>query len=260
MSKRNWKIAIQRLFNLMGFQVNKIRESKFDPFFVQKKLITISEPVIFDVGAHFGESVQRYKARFPQATLYCFEPSPASYQTLLHATEADDRVFCYETAIAQRPGTVNFYENQNSFTDSLLALEDESNKNWGQNLYHPKSQVEVKMTSLDDFCTKENITQIDILKIDVQGGEFDVLKGAETLLESQAISVIYAEIIIRPTYQGQHHLHDYFALLSSLGYEFIDFYNYVRSGRRLNQVDVIFATPAILTESDYFKVAYEIEK
>jgi len=45
--------------------------------------------------------------------------------------------------------------------------------------------------------------------MDVQGAEFSVLEGANDMLASQKISLIYTELIMCPTYKGQHKLHEY---------------------------------------------------
>jgi Methyltransferase FkbM domain len=69
--------------------------------------------------------------------------------------------------------------------------------------------------SINSFCSEENISQIDILKVDVQGAEFDVLNGAKEMMSSGSISIIYCELIIPPIYENQRKLSEYFTLLES---------------------------------------------
>ena len=59
------------------------------------------------------------------------------------------------------------------------------------------------MCSLDSFCKNEQIERIDLLKMDVQGGELGILKGANQLLAQQKIDVIYSEVFFVPMYQNQ---------------------------------------------------------
>ena len=102
------------------------------------------------------------------------------------------------------------------------------------------SQIEVRTTTIDTFCTETRISNIDILKMDVQGAEFSVLEGAHDMLASQKISLIYTELIMCPTYKGQHSLHEYLSFLASFGYDFLDFFNPVRNHNQLIQADVLF--------------------
>jgi hypothetical protein len=83
------------------------------------------------------------------------------------------------------------------------------------------------------------------LKLDVQGAEFQVLTGARQSLERQRIRLVYMELILCPTYQGQHELHDYLRFLGSLGYELLDLFNPERNGRQLIQADGIFLSSSL---------------
>ena len=56
------------------------------------------------------------------------------------------------------------------------------------------SEIIVKTQTLDNFCLEKKINNIDVLKIDTEGNEFNVLKGAEKLLEQNKINIIYTEI------------------------------------------------------------------
>jgi hypothetical protein len=96
------------------------------------------------------------------------------------------------------------------------------------------------------FCAEHAIGRIDILKLDVQGAEYQVLTGAEELLRAQAIDVVYFEMITAPTYVGQPEPHDYLALFRSHGYELFDFYNPVRKNGRLLQTDNIMVSGQFL--------------
>ena len=55
-------------------------------------------------------------------------------------------------------------------------------------------EIDVQTQTLDYFCFSNNIKCIDLLKLDTEGNEFNVLKGAEKLLSENRIKVIYTEI------------------------------------------------------------------
>jgi len=109
---------------------------------------------------------------------------------------------------------------------------------------------EVSITTVDIFCLEVGISHIDILKMDVQGAEFSVLVGAKDMLANQRISLIYTELIMCPTYEGQHKLHEYLSFLDSFGYDFFDFFNPVNSHNQLIQADLLFVSSSFKKEID----------
>ena len=95
--------------------------------------------------------------------------------------------------------------------------------------------IDVETETLESFCVKNNIYNIDILKMDVQGGELKVLKGAENLLINKSIDFIYSEIWFLAGYIGQPLYHDLATYLNSLGYSPFALFNmhYGKDGRYL---------------------------
>ena len=197
-------------------------------------------PMIFDVGAHTGSVASVYRNRFPNAVLHCFEPSPDSFSALSSNTSEDETTFCHQTALSDSDGSSIFNSNSDSSTNSLLSTDTRGASYWGAGLLEKKSEIEVKTSTLDRFCDAHGISHIDILKMDTQGAEYAVLSGATEMLSAQKIHIIYTELIICPTYVGQHKLHEYLSLLDSFGYEPLDFFDQIRRRRQLVQADVIF--------------------
>ncbi len=111
---------------------------------------------------------------------------------------------------------------------------------WGEGLLDTKSQIEVNTTAIDAFCTESGISHIDILKMDVQGAEYSVLEGARDLLANQGISLIYMELMLCPTYQGQRKFHEYLSFLDSFGYDLLDLVNQSRRHNQLIVADAVF--------------------
>ncbi len=251
------KRAIQKILRRMGYRHDSVpapappAESKPlppDAFEVQRELIQTNEPVIFDVGAYIGSVTKIYRERFPGATIHSFEPFPQSFQELSQSAAGDSRIHCHHLAMADRPGQAFLNANLSTSTNSLLTTDERGAAFWGGGLLDTTSRVEVTTTTVDQFCREAGIDQVDILKLDVQGAEFSVLQGAREMLASSRISLIYTEMIMCPTYEGQHKLHEYPALLDSLGYELLDFYSPVKNQHQLIQADVIFLNSAFQRE------------
>jgi FkbM family methyltransferase len=202
--------------------------------------------VIFDVGAHVGETAARYRALFPGALIHSFEPFQPSYEVLVAAFRADPRVVPHNTAVAETTATAKLRVNRASVTNSLLESDRRGDAYWGANLLDTEGEVTVKTLALDDFCRDERIEHVDVLKIDVQGAEYAVLAGARGLLERHAVDLIYLEMIMAPSYVGQRKYHYYLTSLDALGYELFDLFNLGRRDGRLIQSDGIFVASEFL--------------
>ena len=101
--------------------------------------------------------------------------------------------------------------------------------------------LRVKVETLTNFCNSHVIDEIDVLKIDAQGSELNILRGARHLLKRKSIDLLYFEMIIAPTYENQPKMHEYFSFLYDLDYQLVDLYDLVRRGNKLLQMDCLFA-------------------
>ena len=234
------KSRIKQLFECFEYQISRKK-----PFTVQGQLISAKDPIIFDIGAHVGSVTKIYRSLFPRAFIYSFEPFPQSFQELLKNTEGDSRIFCHQKAASCKEGNAILNVNMYSATNSMLATDDRGSSFWGDGLLDTISRIQVNTTTVDLFCKETGISNIDILKMDVQGAEFSVLKGATDMLKNQQIALIYIELILCPTYKGQNKFHEYLSFLASFGYEMLDFYNPIRHYNQLIQADFIFLSSAL---------------
>jgi FkbM family methyltransferase len=217
-----------------------------EAFAIQRRLVRSERAVIADVGAHVGQTAKSYRTLFPQATIHSFEPFPASFDTLARTLEGDPGAHAHALALGAAPGRGSLNVNRSSATNSLLPSDARAHSYWGRDLLDTNSTIDVRITTLDVFCAEQSIPHLDILKLDVQGSEFEVLTGAAGLLQRQAIDLVYMEMITAPTYVGQHDLHDYLGLARSYGYVLFDFYNAVRKRGRLLQTDNLLVAEPFL--------------
>lgn len=84
--------------------------------------------------------------------------------------------------------------------------------------------LSVTGTTLDDFCQVHGINHIDLLKIDTEGADLLVLKGAAGLLSRGGIDVIICEILFEPIYKGQAVFEDVLSFLRGNGMGFYNLY------------------------------------
>jgi FkbM family methyltransferase len=143
------------------------------------------DQVVIDVGANTGEWGEVALKIQPKISLICFEPVPTIYQELLKRLEPyTDQL--YEYGLSDREGTGLFYFYEENWQIGGL-YDREANRDF------PVKKIDVKLTTLDAFCTAHNIDNIDFLKIDTEGSEFSVLKGAKNLLQENRIKAVQFE-------------------------------------------------------------------
>jgi len=207
---------------------------------LQSRLTGKSAPVIFDIGAHTGCLAKLYRKQNPKAFIYCFEPYPEAFSILQKRFDADPLTVCHKIALSDCNGSTRLNVNLHTGTNSILDADPEGENYWGQGLLKTVSSIVVDTITLDNFCSDAGIKGIDILKIDVQGTELNVLAGAQKMLQNHEISLVYLELIICPTYKGQHKLHEYFSFFDSYGYELLNLFNHERRGNQLVQADAVF--------------------
>lgn len=241
----------QRWLHRLGYDVG--RAQAHDPMTAQRWLLQGKpQPLIFDAGAYVGDVTMRYRRRFPDATIYAFEPFPRSFALLQQRIAGDGRIRAFCLALSGTAEKATLRSNASSATNSLLETAPEGTSYWGPSILDTRELVQIDPTTIDEFCGKHAVPGIDILKLDIQGAELLALMGAREMLARQAIALVFAEILIVPTYKGQSKFHEIAALLDSFGYELFDIYDPVRKNRRLAQVDILFISPLIrsrLTDS-----------
>lgn len=197
--------------------------------------------IIFDVGAFDGSISLKYAGLFPSSLIYSFEPFPESFSKLVEKTSEYSNILPVNKGVGDFVGFAKFNSNKFSQTNSLLNSHKLANKVWGKNLLDKKKVINVELTTIDSFVEKHNIKKIDILKIDTQGSEYLVLKGAKESLKRGIVKLIYTEIIMLPTYENQLDFDEFIKLMKSFGFRLFNLYNLsLTKEGELRQVDALF--------------------
>jgi FkbM family methyltransferase len=170
---------------------------------------------IFDVGANVGDWTAMALSFNPKMTAHCFEPCRPTFE-ILKARDLKGAIL-NEFGMSSAPGEKILHVFPGS--SALNSLYRRSGLGIGFGL-GPQSQDEtVSVDTLDRYCERKAITVIDFLKVDVEGHELEVFKGAVTLLSEKRIRRIQFE------YGGCHIdsrvlLKDFFEFLGHHGYVF----------------------------------------
>ncbi len=146
-------------------------------------------PVVFDIGANVGAYASEVISVFGEdAQLYCFEPLRKAYAALNAAVAGRKNVRTYDFGFGEKDEAVTLYSDSG---DSMLAsCYPRRMDHLGVDMKHTEI---IALRRLDDFCGESGIGHIHLLKLDVEGGELGVLKGASSLIASNAIDLIQFE-------------------------------------------------------------------
>jgi FkbM family methyltransferase len=156
-----------------------------DSEIMSTKLPVLHPKVIYDLGANVGVSSLFFASLYPQATIYGFEPLPENFEVCLlnyRGIRNSSQVFPW--AVGSKSGLAIFDCKNDSRGGRLESTHQDPN-------LETVAQIQVKIISVTDLIEKEGLPPPDLLKIDVEGAEYDVLEGLADYANS--VRSIYLE-------------------------------------------------------------------
>lgn len=143
-----------------------------------------------DVGANEGSYASEVLKLKANARVFAFEPHPETYTRLSSVLSGFKNVTCINAACGSVPGKLGLFDYEGSTGTQHASLHE----GVIERVHHGRSvQHVVDVVTLDTFATDHKISTIELLKIDTEGHELEVLKGAENLLRKGGIRAIQFE-------------------------------------------------------------------
>ena len=174
------KQFLRKVFNFLHLDVTKNLEYDRLTKLVLKKVIT-PESNCIDIGCHKGEILDEILLLATNGRHLAFEPIPTFFEAL-KKTYASKAVI-YPYALSDKQGTTTFHFVKNAPAYSGIKERDYA-------IDAPNiEKIKVEMMPLDDLIPEDY--QPHFIKIDVEGGEFGVLKGAKATLEKHKPVVLF---------------------------------------------------------------------
>lgn len=139
--------------------------------------------IVFDVGTNIGSVANWFASRTQH--VHCFEPHPDNLRMTSEQIEIrkTKNITLSQIALGSQPGTlqlnVKSFHGHHSLIDTKITPTIE--------------KIDVKVDTVDRYCMTMNIEQIDFLKVDVEGFEEEVLKGAKGMLSNGKIKLVLFE-------------------------------------------------------------------
>ena len=145
--------------------------------------------VVLDVGANVGQSATRFRAAFPDARIVSFEPVERLFAHLQEKTAALS-IESHQVALGSESGVAEIFITKSPFANSLAKP---------QQADEVVTTEKVQVVTLDDFAAEFLVDDgIDLLKIDAEGFDLEVLRGAQQLLSSGRILFVLVETGFHP--------------------------------------------------------------
>lgn len=201
--------------NQLGKFLKKIKEKKIEIKYV------------YDIGANKGEWSNFYKkTSLSESTFYLFEANES------HRKDLEEKNFnFFIEVLSNKIKIVEFYNNNNSTGDSYFRENTGNHDNL--------SPQKITTTTLNDVVNQNNLPLPDLIKIDTQGAEIDILKGASKVLEN--CKLLYLECPIFENFNKNHlNILDYIKYTKELGFVPQDVNQIHHYGGFLIQLDILF--------------------
>lgn len=189
--KKSIKILIEKLigkslYTSLPFGVDPLKD-------IVRRFPLYKFQLIFDVGSNIGQSAIAYKKHFPNTKIYCFEPVDSTFQQLISNLNGFTDVKCYQIGFGDIKEDKSMITGEHSDLNSLVSEREEVLSKG----ILPREKI--KIDTLSSFCNEQRIVHINYLKIDTEGYDMEVLKGAVQMLDEQAIDFIELEVGMNPS-------------------------------------------------------------
>lgn len=164
---------------------------------------------VVDVGANKGLWYQHARIAFPNAHIFCVEIAPPLWPHLERRIQNDDQATLIRHGLSSRAGTLtlNYYH-------SLPAVSTTYELGYS---HLQATTIDVEVTTGDVFARSADVDRIDVLKVDVEGGELEVLRGFDRMFARRDIGVVQFEYGRANIVSGSL-LRDFYSFLEGHGY------------------------------------------
>jgi FkbM family methyltransferase len=193
---------------------------------------------VIDVGANEGQFSTTLRLLLPNAQFYAFEPIPECFQRIRKRFANDPNYMVYNIALGERKSRAKFTVASDTGASSLLPMSDISARHFPH--IRVSREIEVPVETLDEVLSKQTLRAPYLLKVDVQGYEFQVLSGGIQTLSNAKAVIMEASYV--PFYDGQKLMDQVYDLLRLHGFSLAEIFNMMhdkKTGRAL-QGDFLF--------------------
>jgi len=162
---------------------------------------------LFDVGANEGHWATEALENYPRAHIHCFEIVPSTFKVLQDRFAAEPRVVANAFGLGDQEGFIKVHVSSNSKISSMHKFNGSG----------VTVAQDCKIDTGAAYCQRHDISKIDFLKIDTEGGESKVLQGFRRLLDAGSVRLIQFEYN-RGAIESRFLLNDFYKFFGEVGY------------------------------------------
>ncbi len=165
--------------------------TRAEEHFLYRNIARLQNGVLFDIGANHGAYSRLLAKIAPTAKIYAFEPHPGTFAVLQSEISRSPSVEPVNKAVADSVGQFMLYDFRTEDGSTQASLSETAVGLYSSDIV----EHAVDCTTVDGFMTERGIGHIDLLKIDTEGHDLSVLKGARSALSERKIGMIQFEFI-----------------------------------------------------------------
>jgi FkbM family methyltransferase len=177
------------------------------------------KPLIIEAGAHIGRDTVKMAKRWPSSSIYAFEPITHLYEQLVTRTNIYPHVTCIPKALSHRNETRSMFVSGDRSHAASSLHEPDTITIESPSISFTPTDYTITTTRLDTWCVEQNITHIDFMWLDMQGGEYNALVSLGDMINH--VHMIYTEINITQRYKNHPLFDEYCSWLESKGFTLI---------------------------------------
>jgi FkbM family methyltransferase len=152
--------------------------------FIEKKIPTAKDKTVLDIGANIGNHSIFFANKFKN--VYAFEPNPVTYEVLkINCTFAAEQknITTVNVGLSDKEGSLPFYINRSNIGGSQII--DVNHKS-------SKDTIQINVKTLDQLIELKDAS-VALVKIDVEGHELNVLKGAKDTISRNMPAILFEQ-------------------------------------------------------------------
>jgi FkbM family methyltransferase len=213
------RTGIRDLLRKLGWRLSRLDVSRDYELKRLKFISDLDISVLIDVGANTGQYARHIRKQGYRGSIHSFEPFADAFSALEQAAASDAMWNLHHYALGDYDGQASLHISSFSPTNSLLQPTPSLIQGFPKAATVASQSVQIRR--LDTICDALFARGLDrlMLKIDTQGSELSVLKGAADLLPE--IRLLELELSFAPVYVGQPLFDEVYAFLRSHGFRII---------------------------------------